>query len=49
MVEHEIKLEPNSWPFHERHCLVPLSMHEEVGKHLQEMLEVGVIKPSSSL
>ena len=47
-VKHEIKLEPNSWPFHERYWPIPQSMFEEVCKHLQEMLEIGVIRPSSS-
>ena len=48
LVEHEIKLEPNSWLFHERYCPIPQSMYEEVRTHLQEMLEVGAIRPLSS-
>ena len=47
-MQHEIKLEPNLRPFHERYCPIPQSMYEEVSKHLQELLEVGVIRPSSS-
>ena len=48
VVEHEIKLEPNSWPFHERYHPIPQSMYEEVRQHLQGMLEVGSIRPSLS-
>ena len=48
VVEHEIKLELNSLPFCERYCPIPQSMYEEVQKHLQEMLEVGAIRPLSS-
>ena len=49
VVEHEIKLVPNSQPFHERYHPIPQSMYEKVRKHLQEMLEVGAIRTSSSL
>ena len=48
IVEHEIKLELNSWLFCERYQAIPQSMYEEVCKQLQELLEVGVIRPSSS-
>ena len=49
VVEHEIKLEPNSWPFHERYQPILQSMFKEVCKHLQEMLVIRAIRPSSSL
>ena len=49
MVEHEINLEPNSWPFCERYQPIPQAMYREVHKHCQEILEVGVIRLSSHL
>ena len=48
VVEHEVKLELNLWPFHKRNHPVPQSMYEEFQKHLQEMSEVRAIRPSSS-
>ena len=49
VVEHNIKLEPNSRLIYERYHPIPQSMYKEVRKHLQEMLEVGVIRPLLSL
>ena len=48
VVEHEIKLGPNLWPFCKRYHPIPQSIYEEVQKHLQEMLEIGVIRPTLS-
>ena len=48
VVEHKIKLELNLQPFHERYQWIPQSMFEEVHKHLQEMLEIGAIRLSTS-
>ena len=48
VVEHKIKLEPSARPFHERYWPIPQSMFEVVCKHFQEMLEIRVIRPSTS-
>ena len=45
--KHHIKLTDDE-PFKERHRRIPPSMIEEVRQHLQEMLDLGVIKRSQS-
>ena len=47
LVQHEIKLS-NDKPFKERYRRIPPHQYEEVWKHLQEMLVVGVIQKSTS-
>ena len=42
LVQHEIKLHDHK-PFKERYRRIPPHQYEEVQKHLQEMLAVGVI------
>ena len=49
VVEHKIKLEPNLRAFCEWYHSIPPSIYKKVQKHLQKMLEVGVIRPSLSL
>ena len=46
-VNHSIIL-ANQTPFKERYREIPPSQYGEVRKHLKEMLEVGVIRKSSS-
>ena len=47
LVQHKIKLS-NDKPFKERYRRIPPHQYEEVQKHLQEMLAVGVIQRSTS-
>ena len=46
-VKYKIKL-TDPVPFKERYRKIPPSQYEEVRKHLQEMLDVGAIRPSDS-
>ena len=46
-VKYKIKL-TDPVPFKERHRKIPPSQYEEVRKHLQEMLDIGAIRPSDS-
>ena len=48
MVKHEIKL-TNYVPFKERYRRIPPHQYSEVRKHLDEMLQIGAIRRSSSL
>ena len=47
LVQHDIKLNDKT-PFKERHQRIPPHQYEEVRKHLQEMLDIGVIQQSTS-
>ena len=47
LVEHEIHLE-NDRPFKEPYRRIPPALIQEVREHLNEMLEVGAIRPSKS-
>ena len=47
LVQHEIKLS-NNIPFKERYRRIPPHQYEEVRKHLQEMLDIGAIRRSTS-
>ena len=47
IVKHEIHLD-NYVPFKERYRRIPPHQYEEVKKHLNEMLEIGAIRRSSS-
>ena len=47
VVKHKFQL-TNSVPFKERYGRIPLHQLEEVKKHLQETLEIGAIRKSSS-
>ena len=47
LVQHDIKLDDMT-PFKERYCRIPPHQYEEVKKHLQEMLDIGVICRSTS-
>ena len=47
IVKHKIKL-VDSEPFKERYCRIPPYQFKEVRKHLQEMLDIGVISKSNS-
>ena len=47
LVQHEIKLN-NKTPFKERYRRIPSHQYEEVRKHLQEMLDIGAIRRSTS-
>jgi len=46
-VKHHIKLTDET-PFKQRHRRIPPSQYEAVKKHLQDMLNLGVIRPSES-
>ncbi len=46
-VEHDIKV-TDERPFKQRYCTIPPHLYEEVRKHIQEMLDVGVITKSYS-
>ena len=46
-VKYKIKL-TDSAPFKERYRRIPPSQYEAVRKHLQEMLDIGAIRPSDS-
>ena len=46
-VKYKIKL-TDSTPFKERYRRIPPSQYEAVRKHLQEMLDIGAIRPSDS-
>ena len=46
-VKHHIKLTDET-PFKQRHRRIPHSQYESIKKHLQEMLHLGVIRPSES-
>ena len=46
-VKHRIVLKDNT-PFKERHFRIPPNMVEEVRQHIQEMLDMGVIRKSES-
>ena len=48
LVKHEIKL-TNYVPFKERYRRIPPHQYEEVRKHLDEMLRMGMIRRSNSL
>ena len=47
LVKHSIKLTDNM-PFKERYRCIPPEMYEEVKVHIQEILDIGVIRPSQS-
>lgn len=47
VVRHKIKLTDYT-PFKERYQKIPPTQYEEVRKHLQEMLDIGAIRKSSS-
>ena len=47
LVQHEIELSDKT-PFQERYRRIPPHQYEEVRKHLQEMLDIGVIHRSTS-
>ena len=47
LVKHKIKLE-DPQPFKERYCRIPPHQYEEVKKHIEEMLKIGVIRKSES-
>ncbi|MCG8034916.1 MAG: hypothetical protein JAZ03_22460, partial [Candidatus Thiodiazotropha taylori] len=47
LVEHEIHLE-NETPFKEPYRRIPPALIQEVREHLNEMLEIGAIRPSKS-
>ena len=47
LVRHKIRL-VDEVPFKERARMIPPSMYDEVRLHLQEMLDLGVIRPSHS-
>ena len=47
IVKNSIKLN-DSVPFKEWYRCIPPGMHEEVKVHIQEMLDVGAIRPSNS-
>ena len=47
LVQHKIKLSSDK-PFKERYRRIPPHQHEEVQKHLQEMLAIGAIQRSTS-
>ena len=47
LVQHEINLEDET-PFKEPYRHIPPALMQEVREHLREMLEIGVIRPSSS-
>ena len=47
LVKHNIKLD-NYTPFKERYRCIPLNLFEEVKNHLNEMIQVGAIRCSSS-
>ena len=46
-MKYKIKL-TDSAPFKERYRRIPPSQYEAVRKHLQEMLDIGAIRPSDS-
>ena len=47
--QHKIVLkDPDTPPFKERFCQIPLPLLEEVRAHLKMMLDAGVIRPSNS-
>ena len=46
LVQHDIKLD-DEIPFKERYQRIPPHQYEEVRKHLQEMLNIGAIQPST--
>ena len=48
LVEHEINLTDDK-PYRDPYRRIPPSMFDEVREHLREMLEIGVIRESSSL
>lgn len=47
LVKHTIQLNDDT-PFKDRHRRIPQGMYEEVRQHIQEMLDMGVIRESSS-
>ena len=47
LVQHDIRLDDMA-PFKEQYCRIPPHQYEEVKKHLQEMLDIGVIQRSTS-
>ena len=47
LVQHDIELD-DSTPYKECYWKVPLHQYEEVKKHLQEMMEIGVGKSHCS-
>ena len=47
VVQHDIKLDDKT-PFKEHYCRIPPHQCEEVKKHLQQMMEIGVIDKSTS-
>ena len=47
LVEHEINLTDDT-PYRDPYRRIPPSMFDEVREHLREMLEIGVIRESSS-
>ena len=47
IVKHSIKVN-DFVPFKEQYRCIPPRMYEEVKVHIQEMLDVGVIRPSNS-
>ena len=49
VVKHEIKLQLNSWSFHDRYCPIPKSMYEEVRKHPRDVGSRGDQTPIKSM
>ena len=47
IVKHSIKVN-DPVPFKEQYRCIPLGMHEKVKVHIQEMLDMGAIRPSNS-
>ena len=47
MVKYKIKVTDET-PFKEQYRRIPPSQYEAVRKHLQEMLDIGAIRPSNS-
>ena len=47
IVKHSIKVN-DPVPFKEQYRCIPPRMYDEVNVHIQEMLDVGVIRPSNS-
>ena len=47
LIEHRIELQDEA-PFKQRHHRIPPHLYDEVRKHIQEMLDAGVIRSSKS-
>ena len=48
IVKHSIKVNDPPVPFKEWYRYIPPGMYDEVKVHIQEMLDVGAIRPSNS-